>query len=181
VSAPTFWTNVPEWSGRVPAVDPRAAAALVLALGEAAGEAVATWGASLRDAGVPTRVARPADVDEALAVLAEELASAHVGWRLLAAAPEADLLRIRAAAHAAGVLDAEIVVHATEVAVRRVLCAHCDAVTETTAEVGGTCACAGCGRELHVYHHVSRRLAAYLGFMADAEGVDPPVLEEVSA
>jgi hypothetical protein len=180
VTADLFRTNVPVWPAEVPAPDPRAASALVLGLGEEAAEAVSAWCSALEASGARVRVAEPADVDEALAVLADDLATALVGWRLLVAAPEADLLRIRAAALAGGVLDAEILAHATGVSVRRVLCVHCDAVVQTTAAIGGTCTCSGCGRELHVYHHVSRRLAAYLGFMVDAEDADPAPSSEVT-
>jgi len=39
--------------------------------------------------------------------------------------------------------------------------------------------CAGCGRHLLVRDHFSRRLAAYMGVMADAEapGELPPIQE----
>jgi hypothetical protein len=39
--------------------------------------------------------------------------------------------------------------------------------------------CAGCGRHLFVRDHYSRRLAAYMGVMADAEapGELPPIEE----
>jgi hypothetical protein len=60
-------------------------------------------------------------------------------------------------------------VGSTAVATRDVLCAHCQ--TRTRAEVGieEVLPCAGCGRNLLVYYHVSRLKGAYLGFMVDAE------------
>jgi len=60
---------------------------------------------------------------------------------------------------------------------RRVYCIHC----RTTAEEVRTniVECAGCGRWLLVRDHYSRRLAAYMGVMADAEapGELPPIKE----
>jgi len=77
------------------------------------------------------------------------------------------------AVRAQGALDAEITVHAVSDRERYVLCTHCRVVTATSAVVGETCACNGCGRNLLVYHHNSRRHAAYMGFMADAEAAPP--------
>jgi len=60
---------------------------------------------------------------------------------------------------------------------RRVYCIHCRATTENvrTNVVG----CTGCARRLLVRDHYSRRLAAYMGVMADAEapGELPQVME----
>jgi hypothetical protein len=60
---------------------------------------------------------------------------------------------------------------------RRVYCVHCRATTENvrTNIVG----CAGCARWLLVRDHYSRRLAAYMGVMVDAEapGELPPIKE----
>jgi hypothetical protein len=49
----------------------------------------------------------------------------------------------------------------------RVACVHCRAITEPAEST--IVACAGCERTLFVYHHHSRRKAAYMGFQADAE------------
>jgi hypothetical protein len=60
---------------------------------------------------------------------------------------------------------------------RRVYCVHCRATTENvrTNIVG----CTGCARWLLVRDHYSRRLAAYMGVMVDAEapGELPPIKE----
>lgn len=65
-------------------------------------------------------------------------------------------------------------------AARRVYCIHCQASNENVRT--NIVQCLGCGRHLLVRDHYSRRLAAYMGVMADAEapGVLPPV-EEVFA
>jgi hypothetical protein len=61
---------------------------------------------------------------------------------------------------------------------RRVRCIHC---RETTEDVRtNIVACRGCGRWLLVRDHYSRRLAAYMGVMVDAEAPgDRPPLQEV--
>lgn len=58
---------------------------------------------------------------------------------------------------------------------RRVYCIHCQTSTENVTT--NIVPCAGCGRHLLVRDHYSRRLAAYMGVMADAEspGVLPPI------
>jgi hypothetical protein len=60
---------------------------------------------------------------------------------------------------------------------RRVYCVHCRATTENVRT--NIVSCAGCARWLLVRDHYSRRLAAYMGVMVDAEapGELPPVKE----
>lgn len=50
---------------------------------------------------------------------------------------------------------------------RRVWCTHCHGLTEGVST--STVACAGCGRELLVRDHFSRRHGAFMGVMVDAE------------
>jgi hypothetical protein len=60
---------------------------------------------------------------------------------------------------------------------RRVYCIHCRATTENVRT--NIASCVGCARWLLVRDHYSRRLAAYMGVMVDAEapGELPPVKE----
>ena len=60
---------------------------------------------------------------------------------------------------------------------RRIYCVHCQSTTEDVTT--NIAACSGCSRWLTVRDHYSRRLAAYMGVMADAEvpGELPPVQE----
>jgi len=60
---------------------------------------------------------------------------------------------------------------------RRVYCIHCRATTENVRT--NVVSCTGCARWLLVRDHYSRRLAAYMGVMVDAEapGEVPPVKE----
>ncbi len=60
---------------------------------------------------------------------------------------------------------------------RRVYCVHCRTATEDVRT--NIVRCTGCERWLLVRDHYSRRLAAYMGVMADAEapGELPPIKE----
>jgi hypothetical protein len=60
---------------------------------------------------------------------------------------------------------------------RRVYCIHCRATTENVRT--NIVSCVGCARWLLVRDHYSRRLAAYMGVMVDAEapGELPPLKE----
>lgn len=60
---------------------------------------------------------------------------------------------------------------------RRVYCIHCRATTEGVRT--NIAKCVECGRHLIVRDHYSRRFAAYMGVMADAEvpGELPPIKE----
>lgn len=161
-------TSVPRWPVPVPGADPRGRSFAIMSFSDAARPDAERWQAEL--AGRPVWTWHGDGADEAaLAALREQLAGATVGWRLLLAGPEHDVLRARAEAVRAGVVDVEITVAVSAATVRLVSCALCG--TETTAAVatGEETPCAGCRRSLLVYHHVSRRHTAYLGFQADAE------------
>jgi hypothetical protein len=166
-------TSVPRWGASPPAVPTTARSVTVLGIGTAAEQTVLAWQRAARHVGVEPGVLLAASAEEAQPWLAAQLAGAVVGWRLLVAGPEAEVLRARARALELGAVPGEVLTFVTGVPVRRVHCAHCSAETETDAPVDGTCACTGCGRTLHVYHHVSRRLGAYLGYMIDAEDPAP--------
>ncbi|WP_138734548.1 dimethylamine monooxygenase subunit DmmA family protein [Modestobacter excelsi] len=166
-------TSVPHWAATPPAVPATARQVTVLGIGSAAGPVVRGWEFACRELGLRPAVLLAGSAEEAMPRLAVQLQGASVGWRLLVAGPEADVLRARSRALEAGAVPAEVLTFVTGVPVRRVHCAHCRTETETGAAVGGTCPCAGCGRTLHVYHHVSRRLGAYLGYMIDAEDAAP--------
>ncbi|WP_168699872.1 dimethylamine monooxygenase subunit DmmA family protein [Gordonia paraffinivorans] len=124
------------------------------------------------------------DVDFAGDALAEALSSATVGVRVWIAADAGAALQLRAIALAAGLEDDEIdVLVAPETTGEiDVFCVHCRAVNRVRAQVDDVVACAGCGRDLLVYHHVSRRTGQYLGFQVDAETAPfEPAPQEVEA
>ena len=164
-------TSVPRWPAVVPDLDPAGRSVGLLAFGPAGADVLRRWLVRV-PAGTPVWV-RCADRADAatLAALEERVSRSIVGWRLMLAGPEVDVLAARAVAVRLGALDAEIRTAVTDAGCKRVFCAHCRATTEAESPVAGEVSCAACGRRLHVYGHVSRRLGAYLGFMADAEEV----------
>ncbi|MGW0173398.1 dimethylamine monooxygenase subunit DmmA family protein [Rhodococcus sp. NPDC003322] len=107
-------------------------------------------------------------------VLDRQLVAARVGWRLVLVGAEEPVLAAQARALAAGLLSEEILAEVVpargaDADVRRVHCAHCATVHSVAAPVGGLTRCPECAADLVVYHHLSRRTGAYLGYMIDAE------------
>jgi hypothetical protein len=115
------------------------------------------------------RLHAPEASAEVLAALGAHVAAATVGWRLLVAGPEADVLAACAVATDGGALAAEISAVMTDRRRRRVRCVHCAATTETEAPA---VTCPGCGRALRVEPSLSRRHAAYLGLAAPRSDAD---------
>jgi len=141
-----------------------------MSFGDSAVDAAARWCRELGDAGLPVRAWHElAATGEVLAELRAQVAMATVGWRLMLVGPESDVMQARAVAASGGALDAEITLLVHDETYRRVWCSHCGDTTTAAVAVGDVVACVGCGHSLSVYHHVSRRNACYLGFMADAE------------
>lgn len=163
-------TSVPRWPTTDPGVDGSGRAFAIMAFGPDAAPAAERWHREVARLGRPVWVRRVEGADETvLAELDGLVAAARVGWRLMLAGPQSDVLAAYAVATRAGVLSAEIAVLVTDDRHRRVWCAHCDTTSVAEVATGDVTPCAGCGRSLLVHHHVSRRSAAYLGFMVDAE------------
>lgn len=171
MSPPIELTSVPPWalSTTTPPSDPTGRTYSLVVLGEPGRVVAAQWATELGDRldAVQMHVVR--DLAAARAVLATDLVTARVGWRLMLAGPLAEVMALRADALAGGLADDEITIATTSTEVRPVLCSHCSHVAQARAGVGEVVTCGGCGRQLLVYHHVSRRRAAFLGFMVDAE------------
>lgn len=108
-----------------------------------------------------------ADAGDLLRTLDAELSAVGMGVRLYAAGSEEMLSRIVQAAERHGFDPEEVQCEQAGPGMRRVYCIHCRTCNEgvTSAEVP----CGGCGRNLLVRDHYSRRHAAFMGVMADAE------------
>ena len=108
-------------------------------------------------------------------VVAGALAGATVGLRFVVVGTGASVMRIRALVIEAGAIDAEVTVvqlggeDGFAAMERDVFCSHCHTVTPATSRIDEMVICAGCDVELVVYHHFSRRHAAYLGYRPDSE------------
>lgn len=142
-------------------------------IGQLAGRNADAGASEATGNGPAVTVHRVRDDAEARAAIEADAASALVGWRLMLNGPADACLRARAVAVGLGVGDDELVVATVDVGTRDVHCAHCRAVTRADVELEHVVPCSGCGRNLFVYYHVSRRLGAHLGFMVDAETSGP--------
>lgn len=158
-------TSLPEWPESVE-VDPTGRRFAIIGIGPDAREITRRWVRSASGASWTVQGDRAEEVAEALDA---QLRAARVGWRLMLAGPEADVLALRSRAITAGAVDEEIRCQVTSRERLVVHCAHCAADTETTASPGAEVRCGGCRQPLHIYSHVSRFRGSYLGFRADVE------------
>jgi hypothetical protein len=173
-------TSVPRWPAVPAGVNPAGTSYLVLSSGPAGAAVADGWLAEIR-AGAKSawtcQVEGTGTADDFetaagpdwVAALVEALDRARVGVRIMVAGPELVVLDAARAARGAGALDAELTLHATHTGLKRIRCVHCHTDTRATVEVAETVRCAGCERDLVVYHHLSRRLGAYFGYFGDAE------------
>jgi dimethylamine monooxygenase subunit C len=115
----------------------------------------------------------PALLAQFRAVLSESL----MGARLYVAGPESFIGLVMKIALEFNLNKDEIRAEECGTLARRIYCIHCRATTEHVRT--NIVQCIGCARWLLVRDHYSRRLAAYMGVMADAEapGELPPLKE----
>jgi hypothetical protein len=123
-------------------------------------------------------LARAQHFETAEALLIESrrlLESSLMGTRLYIAGPEHFIGRVMQIALEFNLNTDEIRAEAVGTLARRVHCVHCRADTENV--VTNIVRCTGCARWLLVRDHYSRRFAAYMGVMVDAEapGELPPI------
>lgn len=128
--------------------------------------------------GLPLQEVRTfSDVAALLGEFKSLLADSLMGTRLYVAGPESFIGLAMKVALEFNLNKDEIRAEELGSLARRVYCIHC----RTTAENVRTniVRCLGCARWLLVRDHYSRRLAAYMGVMADAEapGELPPIKE----
>jgi len=115
----------------------------------------------------------PALLEQFRATLSESL----MGTRLYVAGPESFIGLVMKIALEFNLNKDEIRAEECGTLARRIYCIHCRATTEQVRT--NIVRCVGCARWLLVRDHYSRRLAAYMGVMVDAEapGELPPVKE----
>jgi dimethylamine monooxygenase subunit C len=113
--------------------------------------------------------------DDLLSDFQRVLDSSAMGTRLYVAGPESFIGRIMGISLQFNLNKDEIRAEECGSLARRVYCIHCRAATENVKT--NITQCSGCNRWLIVRDHYSRRLAAYMGVMVDAEvpGELPPV------
>lgn len=106
------------------------------------------------------------------------LETSLMGTRLYVAGPEAFMGLVMRIADAFNLNRDEIRAEECGSRARRVHCIHCRAATEGVRT--NIVECSGCRRWLVVRDHYSRRLAAYMGVMVDAEVPgDRPAVKDV--
>ena len=118
--------------------------------------------------------------DEVMTVLDGLLAEATMGTRLYAAGTEGFVGRVVALAIGHGIDHRSVLTEHSGSRARRVQCVHCKHFTEDVTV--SVFECAGCGVQLLVRDHYSRRLAAFQGVCVNAEDpTERPVPEEAYA
>jgi dimethylamine monooxygenase subunit C len=117
------------------------------------------------------------DADSLLKDFRSILDAALMGTRLYVAGPESFIGLAMKVALEFNLNKDEIRAEECGTLARRVYCVHCRATTENVKT--NIVSCTGCSRWLLVRDHYSRRLAAYMGVMVDAEapGELPAVTE----
>lgn len=138
-----------------------------------------TWLVSAPETALaPGRVRKLQTVEEAVAALETLDAGFGVADRLYLRGTEPFMWSLATAAGRAGLSPTQIRMQHAGSLKRRVWCTHCHQTTENVTTNIATCA--GCGRELLVRDHFSRRLGAFMGVMVDAEAPgEVPQREEV--
>ncbi|MFW0794432.1 dimethylamine monooxygenase subunit DmmA family protein [Gordonia sp. CPCC 205515] len=152
---------------------------VVVSVGDEAAAMVERWTPQLPHDIEVSRVVAD-DSADAADELRVQLASATVGVRVVLAGPAGACLHLRGVATTAGLEDDEIHVTRCGAGPIEIFCSHCRETTVAVADVDDLVDCAGCGRSLLVYHHVSRRSGRYLGFMVDAETPTAPTSDKES-
>lgn len=122
----------------------------------------------------PCSYERETLLDDALARLAEKLASAHMGTQLYLAGTEGLIGRATRVALDASMEPASIQAEHRGSEARRVQCVHCKGISDDVTTQPFICS--HCGLTLFVRDHYSRRIAAFQGVCIDAEepGIVPP-------
>ncbi len=120
------------------------------------------------------------DADALLAEFRTVLERSLMGTRVYIAGPEHFIGRALKEALEFDLNKDEVSAEEMGSLARRLYCVHCRTTTEGVRT--NIVACGGCGRWLLVRDHYSRRLAAYMGVMVDAEVPgELPLIQELYA
>jgi dimethylamine monooxygenase subunit C len=117
------------------------------------------------------------DTGELLGAMHAIMAGSLMGTRLYVAGPESFIGLVMRIAREFNLNRDEVRAEECGTLARRVYCIHCRTVTSSVRT--NIVTCSGCSRWLLVRDHYSRRHAAYMGVMVDAEapGELPPIKE----
>ncbi len=127
---------------------------------------------------VPDELLLLPSLDQVLHALDATLAQAFMGLRVYVAGSEQFIWSVAKVAAPYGIDDSAIFKELTGSLARSVYCVHCKTITHHAHHNIQTCS--GCGKQLFVRDHFSRRLGAYMGLMVDAEAPgELPDIEEI--
>jgi hypothetical protein len=116
---------------------------------------------------LPARAIPLSGVESVAAVLDEKLSRADMATRVYAAGAEPLVGSAVQRAMRAGIDQLSVITEHRGSLKRRVQCVHCKGFTEDV--IASPVKCAGCGLTLTVRDHYSRRHAAFIGVIVDAE------------
>jgi len=161
-------TSVPAWAvgaATVAPPDDRGTTYLLVGVGEEGTALAGSWASALP--GKPTVICGD-DAHAVSAAVRTALDTARVGLRVWLAGPPGACLVLRGLAVSAAVEEDELHVSVVGAGPIEVQCVHCQTAS-TAVAIGDIVPCGGCGRQVVVYYHVSRRTGRFLGYMHDAE------------
>ncbi|WP_181407685.1 dimethylamine monooxygenase subunit DmmA family protein [Nocardioides sambongensis] len=151
--------RVAEWP------DPAAGSFLIVSVGADPVTAARTAGRTADAEAIgSTRLVVLDDVDHPAdaAALADALAAARTGVRILLLGGRYDVLQAAARAREAGAIPAEITLETTHAVDLPVYCAHCRGTHRVAADPGERVLCPGCARLLEIHDHLAGTLGAFL-------------------
>ncbi|NLS10722.1 hypothetical protein HGQ17_12110 [Nesterenkonia sp. MY13] len=156
--------SLPQWADQPPDPDLTGASFLLISYGDSEAEAVVQqWEAGLRRTDLDPPVLRfhasAFDRDQ----LADKLAEARCGVRLMIAGGQYDVLQAMATARALGLETGEITRYATAYEDLPLFCPHCQTTSRAYAEVFDWTDCTGCHRVLTIKPHYSSQRGSFLG------------------
>jgi dimethylamine monooxygenase subunit C len=127
---------------------------------------------------VPDELLLLPSLEQLIHALETTLAQAFMGLRVYVAGSEQFIWSVAKIAAPYGIDDSAIFKELTGTLARSVYCVHCKTITHQAHHNIQTCS--GCGKQLFVRDHFSRRLGAYMGLMVDAESPgELPDIEEI--
>ncbi|KWX69072.1 hypothetical protein ASJ79_15075 [Mycobacterium sp. NAZ190054] len=166
--------SLPVWPQNPDAVDPCAAAYLVIAIGSAprTADVAAGWVQTAQDR-APTRllVLDSMDDEQCRADLALALAGIRTGARIMITGGQYDVLTALAAARAAGATPAELTSFVVNTDDVPIFCAHCRGTFRVLAGPGDEVQCPGCARILEIHEHFASALGSFLASDARAREI----------
>lgn len=156
---------LPEWPGTPDAIDPVAAAHLVVAIGSApeTREVAGAWVLAAEAVAATTMLVLDSIDDPADRTGYEGvLASVRTGVRILIVGGQYDVLRALTIARDAGAIPAELSAYVVDSSELPLYCAHCRDTHRVGGAPGDVITCPGCARRLEIHPHLAAASGSFL-------------------